>query len=634
MASEPDLIIGIDVGMSCTGVAFQNKTRSSVESVKTFRAWPGRREESKVPTRLSYDTRYPRRKPLRWGFECDADNDRPNDLKVEEWFKLDLGKAGVDQERVKKLYTDYMECLYMTLFDHFTSRELYRKSWDDAVIEFAFSVPATWSTDVVDVFKHLAFDAGFGQCAEHKVTASLTEPQAVAAFTLCEEKIFNVSPRKISIEMLLTLWQNGETILIVDAGGGTLDLCLLRIDNKDEGRVATTELNPVVGDEIGSTYIDTGFQELTERLLEPIKHLLNSDAKDVAWQMSNTHTFQANKHELGKGRYEEGDCFKIKIPDLREVITDKTLRVDRGEMVFHWSDLERLFQTQVEGIKTRMIEVLDNWALGNPQLNIRPGNPINHVILSGGLGSSRYVQNQLGDYCSNGRHAMLAGTNLLVSTEPQLAVCRGLINYAKQHVSMFPRRLARASFGIPCRRPYSGTSGKRWRAIQKEAKKDKRVKTDEFGHEWIENCMDWFIIKGSRINDGDRPSYKYYAKFASEVPPSDRTCRVQIMTCLDHPPPDFKDKGGVRSQAQMDVDLARVQARVMDKGFFKQMRGKKQHIEVEFIIEAVLGPAEVSFQCFDSANRRTPLSKPISLEMAFEEGDQAGSMQHAPLLRA
>ena len=81
----------------------------------------------------------------------------------------------------------------MTLFDHFTPQVLNGKHWENCVVEFAFSVPATWSTDVVAVFKQLAFDAGFGQHSGHKVTASLTEPQAVAAFTLCEEKMFNVS---------------------------------------------------------------------------------------------------------------------------------------------------------------------------------------------------------------------------------------------------------------------------------------------------------------------------------------------------------------------------------------------------------------------------------------------------------
>ena len=47
----------------------------------------------------------------------------------------------------------------------------------------------------------------------------------------------------------------------------------------------------------------------------------------------------------------------------------------------------------------------------------------------------------------------------------------------------------------------------------------------------------------------------------------------------------------------MDVDLTRVQEKNIDKGFFKQMIGRKAHIEIEFTIEAVLGPAEVSFQC-------------------------------------
>ena len=175
-----------------TGVAYLNKARGS-RTVKVFQFWPARKQENKVPTRMTYNTRYPNHKPLRWGYECEADNDHPMDREVVEWFKLELGKIGQPQDRVKKLYTDYMECLYKLLKDYFTDQILYGKVWETAVIEFVFSVPATWNTDVVDVFKNLARDAGFGQCPEHKVSASLTEPQAVAAFTLSEEDIFQVS---------------------------------------------------------------------------------------------------------------------------------------------------------------------------------------------------------------------------------------------------------------------------------------------------------------------------------------------------------------------------------------------------------------------------------------------------------
>jgi hypothetical protein len=69
------------------------------------------------------------------------------------------------------------------------------KEWDQAVVEFYFSVPATWSNDTAGLFKQLAVEAGFGSQRDFRVTASLTEPHAVAAYTLCEEGIIKVALR-------------------------------------------------------------------------------------------------------------------------------------------------------------------------------------------------------------------------------------------------------------------------------------------------------------------------------------------------------------------------------------------------------------------------------------------------------
>jgi hypothetical protein len=141
-------------------------------------------------------------------------------------------------------------------------------------------------------------------------------------------------------------------------------MCLLKVDDKDEGRVSTTELNPVmgklhgagisldtgfharkcstrltyppIGGEVGSTYIDAEFQTLVACRLQGIAHLLQNPIEGVAWQMMSSTAFQSNKHELGRKQCNHEDCFKIKIPDLRVPLTDASLRISRGEMEFSW----------------------------------------------------------------------------------------------------------------------------------------------------------------------------------------------------------------------------------------------------------------------------------------------------------
>ncbi|KAI5457656.1 hypothetical protein BGZ63DRAFT_427692 [Mariannaea sp. PMI_226] len=610
MESSPDLLVAIDIGMSCTGVAYLNKARNS-STIKVFQDWPGRRLENKVPTRLTYEvnSQSQRAKPVNWGFLCDADTDRVNDRRVEEWFKVELGKydSGLEhQEFVKRLYIDYMERLYETLRDYFSPQVLNGKKWEYANIQFVFSVPATWSPDIVDVFKLLARGAGFGRYDGFTIAVNLTEPQAVAAYTLCEEGIF----------------ENGDSVLIVDAGGGTVDLCLLTIDDKDEGRASTTELNPVVGKLhcVGSTYIDAEFQNLVASRLHGIAHLLQNPVEDVAWQMMSSTAFQSNKHALGRTQYDHEDCFKIKIPDLRVLLTDASLRISRGEMEFSWRELEQLFDKQVSGIVTHVDEMMDNLAT-----SLRGSINVDHVLLSGGLCSSKYVQHKMKEYFESPKHDLLKSVKLHVSTEPQLSVCRGLLCNLKQsleNVPMFPRRCARASFGIPYRKRYGRRLCDHWKPVQREARGAGRIITDQFNQKWIVGSMDWFIKKvGSRVIEGQKLAYNYCMHFAPDIPESEWFGRVDIMTSLHNPPPSYNEIGIVRNLTWMQVDLSNTQrckVTEMNKKWYKRLAGQKHHFRVQFTIEAEVGAAEVSFRCVDGEGGRQ-LSKPIELQIGFED---------------
>ncbi len=219
-----------------TGVAYVNTARGST-NIKVFQDWPGRITENKVPTTVVYDVQNPGLGPTAWGFLADTESERPG-RKLEEWFKTELDKpAGAEKSRIKpadELYRDFLAMVYDRLGTFFTPQQLNGRAWDDARVEFVFSVPATWDTAVVDRFKAVARAAGFGARHAHSVTASLTEPQAVAGFTVAEEAMF----------------ENGESVLVIDIGGGTVDLCLVSIDDKSGGVVSVTELKPVMGDEV------------------------------------------------------------------------------------------------------------------------------------------------------------------------------------------------------------------------------------------------------------------------------------------------------------------------------------------------------------------------------------------------
>lgn len=232
----------------------------------TFKEWGARRVEDKAPTRLKYHEG----RPTSWGFTCAHDSQGT----VEEWFKTDFGDqnlSGAAQTKVKRLYKDYLTFIFEQLRVEFTTIVLNGKEWDAAAIHFLFSVPATWSPDVVDDFCQIAKAAGFGSQPGFMVKASLTEPHAVAAYTLSCEGFVEVSiPKhrnctKESEFIDESIGQNGQTMLIIDAGGGTVvraasyfglvlrsltrdqDLCFLLIEDAKKRKVSMTEVQPVQG---------------------------------------------------------------------------------------------------------------------------------------------------------------------------------------------------------------------------------------------------------------------------------------------------------------------------------------------------------------------------------------------------
>jgi hypothetical protein len=55
--------------------------------------------------------------------------------------------------------------------------------WEDANIEFIFSVPTTWKLPTIERFRSTIGRAGFGSSPSHKIEIGLTEAEAAAVHT-------------------------------------------------------------------------------------------------------------------------------------------------------------------------------------------------------------------------------------------------------------------------------------------------------------------------------------------------------------------------------------------------------------------------------------------------------------------
>lgn len=83
-----------------------------------------------------------------------------------------------------------------------------------------------------------------------------------------------------------------------------------------------------------------------------------------------------------------------------------------------------------------------------------------HLVLSGGLGHSPYVQQQLRSrYATGGGHQNARNIQVRVAPDPQLAVCKGIVadrvRRLRAGTSVLSYRCCRASYGTICKELYN-----------------------------------------------------------------------------------------------------------------------------------------------------------------------------------
>jgi hypothetical protein len=424
-------------------VAYANLTRG--ENVHYIQKWPGRAQanENKVPTVMVYDKQT--RQMTSWGFMSETRAEQNNSNREYcDWFKTFLDPAVLAQAQKKdpenspksqadvdKWTADYMRLLYQHVEFKLSSELPANKPWHLAKVEFLFSVPTTWAVHpTVEKFKNIAKGAGFGSQPNHVLNVGLTEAEAAAVH--------------VSVEAP-GIFEENQVLLVCDAGGGTTDLSVMRVSGIQRGVPSLKQLDVVNGRNIGSAQIDQAFEDLVLSRLEEANKLipLGIDIEDAAWMMMKSAQYQDAKCCYGSP---DDINFPVNVPALNVAYSNPQFAIQNGQMIFTLNDLQTLFDAQIN----RLFELIDS-QLQTFRVNFST-DLISHLVLSGGLGNSAYVQRRLKE-----RYAMTSNNTLQVhvSPDPQLAVCKGMVAdrvaQSKGGKAILNWRCCRASYGTICR---------------------------------------------------------------------------------------------------------------------------------------------------------------------------------------
>ena len=532
--------------------------------------------DNKVPTALQYDDFA--QKVKSWVFLCELDNP---DANVIELFKLHLDPGYKDDPRsnapsldeARKWFQDYLRCLHDYVRDTFRDSH---PRWQHMRCEFNFSVPTTWSNpgQIANILK-IVENAGFGSDGpNHRAKIKLTEAEAAAVYASKQH------------------FRKDDVILVCDAGGGTTDVNVLRLDSFPGQAIQLEQLSWVEGRAIGSALIDVQFHRLLADRLDRIRDYLENDPVTTATHMMQGK-FERVKCSHGTDTASKLPEIRLRVPGIRGS-SFPNARIEDSMMTIYRPELQELFDVQVD----RMLKLIDEqYARIEAQ---HPKIQISYLILSGGLGSSPYVKKRLKFHFEAGPGSSKPNaqdTKVLTVSEPQLAVVQGLVMDRIQWLSrrevVFKQRCSRNSYGIVYRRLYNDRDPSLILQTVIEDSRDKK--------KYVHGQVGWFVKQGESV-----PSEGVMKPFYFVLPPGgtsqDWQCQIVMCKGSRHRLPTNISQDGV-------IKLCKVTSVL--KNAKEHMKAKKRHwwqlrpkyCRLEFDVKMVLGPADIMFQLQTKDNK-------------------------------
>lgn len=213
---QSKILVAVDFGTTFSGVAWSQTIRPEIQDVIV--QWPNKSNsldgitQDKVPTEVAYNGNV-----CKWGFQIRDSEGRY------QWFKLGLDRDQAHQvSRLSIKYPDphalppsYNRSPADLSVDFLKALKLHTEAilktklgvgvMSTTAVEYIITVPAIWSDAAQHLTQTCAKQAGMGQNVR-----IISEPEAAVIYTLDA-----MSPHSLKV---------GDTFVLCDAGGGTVDL--------------------------------------------------------------------------------------------------------------------------------------------------------------------------------------------------------------------------------------------------------------------------------------------------------------------------------------------------------------------------------------------------------------------------
>ncbi|KAL8851909.1 MAG: hypothetical protein Q9221_003236 [Calogaya cf. arnoldii] len=550
--ADRKLLIAVDFGTTFSGVAWAQTRRPDVQTI--IIQWPDSTSgglegisSDKVPTELRYDG-----SDARWGFQVDDFGPR------HQWFKLDLDPSqsrGVsdlsrqypDQHALppgynvsgEKLCTDYLTALRKHT-EEVLKHKLPQSILKSTPVEYIITVPAVWSDIAQAKTRSCAEDAGMG-----KQLMIISEPEAAAIYAL-----HAMDPHSIKI---------GDTFVLCDAGGGTVDLISYTVSSL-KPILQVEEAATGTGRLCGSTFLNRIFNKFLVDKLGLNEEWDEEVVEDAMkrFELVTKKAFRGNP----------GEEFVIPVPGLAD---DPDQGVRRGKFRMTGAEVKQIFEPVVQEVVTL---VRGQIAATNKSVKA--------VLLVGGFGQNAYLRETI-------RASIDPSIEVMQPPNGWTAVVRGAL---MKGLSVMEPTTARVKVASRSARKHYGTE----RMTKYDAVKHSKRPNywDAYDGEYKVNDMDWFIKKGDPVTE-EKSFKRQYHKVWPVSEGHNKAVSQDLLMSEDRDntgAPTYKDSGDVRYLARLTADLSCIPANDLAQ---KTGKDGRQYYSVHYDIEMTYYSAHTKY---------------------------------------
>lgn len=350
--------------------------------------------------------------------------------------------AGLD--RVRRLIAAYLgEVRRMAL------AEIGAAGYTEAEIRWCITVPAIWDEDDKAVMRAAAADAGF-PADDDRLLLSI-EPEAAALY--CYLRMADLADGS-GQEERLGLHLDGTRFMVIDCGGGTVDITAYESSSGATEHIALKEIGVATGGRLGSEYINQAFRAnvLAERFgAEAMGRIERENATDLL-KLSEAWEHEKTTAEVEWGADGSPHIVDPVMIDLLhttwEMLDDATRATLTDEaagkallLEMTPAEVEALFETVTAGIVEKVEE-----QLANMRRTAGPAPGPETLVVVGGFAKSAWLQTAL-------RRKFGDQHRILVPQNPALAVMEGAVHYAYNPAALVSRQ-SKYTYGFAIAEPW------------------------------------------------------------------------------------------------------------------------------------------------------------------------------------